>query len=68
MNMREIIELLDSEIGRLKQAKVLLNGTDTGKATGKGRGPRTMSAAARARIAAAQKARWARVKAGQKKK
>ena len=61
----EAIRSIDEEIGRLPQARALLN--SSGKATGKGRGPRTMSAAARARIAAAQRARWARVKAQKKK-
>ena len=44
------------------------NGLDLGPAAAatpvQGRGMRTMSAAARARIAAAQRARWARVKSG----
>ena len=65
MNLEQVIRSIDEEISRLQQAKALLN--STGKATGRGRVPRTMSAAARARIAAAQRARWARVKAQKKK-
>jgi ABC-type hemin transport system substrate-binding protein len=38
-----------------------------GKAYGKGTGARKLSASARARMAAAQKARWAKVKAAKKK-
>jgi hypothetical protein len=39
-----------------------------GRPKGSGREKRTMSAEARARISAAQKARWAKQKAGEKKK
>jgi hypothetical protein len=39
-----------------------------GRPKGSGKKKRTMSAAARAKISAAQKARWARQKAGEKKK
>ena len=39
-----------------------------GRRKGAGRKKRTMSAAARAKISAAQKARWAKQKAGEKKK
>ena len=38
-----------------------------GKAYGKGTGARKLSASARARMAAAQKARWAKVKAAKNK-
>jgi len=57
MSIQQVIESLDEQIARLRHARALLNSTGSGKATGKGRGPRTMSAAARARIAAAQRAR-----------
>jgi hypothetical protein len=40
---------------------------ESGPRPGRGRKPRTMSAAARARISAAQKARWAKQKAGKGK-
>jgi len=68
MSIDQVIRSIDEQISKLQQAKAFLNGTGSGKATGRGRGPRTMSAAARARIAAAQRARWARLKAAQKKK
>jgi hypothetical protein len=54
----KIIATIDEQIGRLEQAKKLLSGS----AAGLGRtGRRTLSAAARARIAAAQR-RWAKQK------
>lgn len=62
MTIEQVIQSIDEQISRLQQARALLNGTRSGKATGRGRGPRTLSAAARARIAAAQRARWARVR------
>ena len=49
------------EVQRLDTALAALNGNSYGKRTGGG----TLSAAARARIAAAQRARWAKVKSGQ---
>jgi hypothetical protein len=71
MDTNEIIAQIDAEIARLQQAKSLLSGT-TITAT---RGPykaaaihmpviikRTMSPEGRARIAAAQKKRWAKAK------
>jgi hypothetical protein len=67
MSIEQIIQSIDEQISRLQQAKMFLNGSGSGKATGKGRGPRTLSAAARRKIAAAQRARWARVKAAKKK-
>jgi hypothetical protein len=70
MQTTELIAALDAEISRLQQAKALLNGT-TPKRT-PGRTPavkastiavkRVLSPEARARIAAAQKARWAKVR------
>ncbi|MGE4183153.1 MAG: hypothetical protein AB7J34_25320 [Limisphaerales bacterium] len=39
---------------------------NSNRASGKRRGPRNMSAEARAKIAAAQKARWAKFRAGNK--
>ena len=60
MQINQIIAEIDAEITRLSQVRVLLNGTN-------GTSPiapkkRTLSSAARARIAAAQKARWAKAK------
>jgi len=75
MDTTEIIAQIDSEIARLLQVKSILSGT-TATATIKAkRGPkpkaaptpstakkRILSPEARARIAAAQKARWAKVR------
>ncbi len=75
MNLNDIVSQIDAEIGRLTQAKQALLGLPEKKGVGRPRGtfasvtvgakPKTrkMSAAGRARIAAAQKARWAKVKA-----
>ena len=73
MDTKEIIAYIDAELARLQQIKDILSGSTTSR---KKRGPnkakaapttvivkkRTMSAEGRARIAAAQKARWAKVK------
>lgn len=75
MNRDEIIQQLNEEIERLQSAVRALKGSESGNsqpasaagATAKRRGrrgPRHMSAEARARIAAAQRKRWAKVKAG----
>jgi hypothetical protein len=70
---KEILAHLDTEIARLQQVKGILSGSTT---TRKKRGPdktkvalkpiivkkRTMSPEGRAKIAAAQKARWAKAK------
>jgi hypothetical protein len=53
---------LQSELTRLEQAIRTLTNLDGGSGTGGRRAPRRMSAAARARIAAAQRARWAKWK------
>jgi hypothetical protein len=70
MDTSQILTAIDEEIARLQQAKSLLTGTTTKRSPGRppataASAPtkkRTMSAAGRARIAAAQKARWAKVK------
>lgn len=70
MELKEILAALDDEISRLKQVRSLLAGADghvTQSATSFAFGAnqtaprkrRRMSAKARARIAAAQKKRWA---------
>jgi hypothetical protein len=68
-NIQEVIQQLRKEreraageVRRLDAALTALNGSGSHSAGG-----RTLSAAARARIAAAQRARWAKVRAGQKK-
>jgi hypothetical protein len=78
MDTKEILAHIDTEIARLQQVKGILSGSTT---TRKKRGPnkakvtstpvlvkkRTMSAEGRAKIAAAQKARWAKAKKATKK-
>ncbi len=78
MDTKEIIAQLDTEIARLQEVKSILSGTTTTKAK-RGRpnkasvaviapvaAKRILSSEARARIAAAQKARWAKVKKAKK--
>jgi hypothetical protein len=70
----KIIQTIDAEIARLEQVRALLNGHTTTPKRGrpinskpvantKPLKRRKMSAEGRARIAAAQKARWAKAKA-----
>lgn len=72
MQPSELVAAIDEEITRLEQARALLSGS-TGRAYRRrtagafsgGTAPRKrrrISAAGRARIVAAQKARWARVR------
>jgi hypothetical protein len=75
MNLNDIVAQLDAEISRLTQAKAALLGISIKKGPGRPRAvavataaivkpkKRKMSAAGKARIAAAQKARWAKVRA-----
>jgi hypothetical protein len=67
MNTTEIIQAIDAKIRRLQEAKTLLDGAPATKSAAK-RSPKTgrrkMSEEGRARIAAAQKARWAKTKTG----
>ncbi len=78
MGLNEIIAALDDEISKLEQVRSLLAGTKSnvaqaatsfafGANQGKTRKPRHLSAEARARIAAAQKKRWAKQKRAAKK-
>jgi hypothetical protein len=75
MDTQEIIAQIDSEIARLEQVKSILSGTTATTAAKAKRRPkakiastpitakkRILSPEARARIAAAQKARWAKVR------
>jgi hypothetical protein len=71
MSVESIIAEIDLEIARLQQAKQLLSGTVSRKGPGRPRGTtpksapkakRTLSPVARARIAAAQRARWAKTR------
>jgi hypothetical protein len=66
MNIAEIIESLKLERNRINAAIAALDHSGFSRKYG-ARKKRTMSAAARAKIAAAQRARWAKQKAAQKK-
>jgi hypothetical protein len=68
MEATEIIQTIDAEIARLEQARAVLNGHTAPakrgrpKATAMAKPPRRkISPEGRARIAAAQKARWQRL-------
>jgi hypothetical protein len=83
MNTEAIIEQIDAEISKLQQAKALLNGatsTPTKRAPGRPKvssqiaepvastpARRVMSAEGKAKIAEAQKKRWAKSKRADKK-
>ena len=66
MNVTEIISQIDTEIATLEQVRNVLTGTADGtrakKGAKRGRRKGTLSAEARARIAAAQRKRWAKQK------
>lgn len=65
MSLANVISSIDAEISRLQQARALLAGMDGASpkakapATKPGRKKHRLSAEARARIAEAQKKRWA---------
>lgn len=69
MTREDIIAAIDEEISRLEKVKDLLQSSSSGKLSGalarKASAPRkrNLSPEARARIAAAQKRRWAKQKA-----
>lgn len=62
MTTTKIIAAIDAEIARLEQAKTLLNGVPSGAPKPVTKVERNLSPEARARIAAAQKKRWAKQK------
>jgi hypothetical protein len=67
MKTDDIIAQLDAEISRLQQAKALLNGTTAKRSSAsdgasKPAAKRVLSPEARAKIAAAQKKRWAKAR------
>jgi hypothetical protein len=71
MDTTELVAEIDAEITRLKDVKALLTGQAASPRRGRppvtktktaGPGRRTMSPEGRARIVAAQKARWAKAK------
>jgi len=63
-NINGIVKQLEQERDRIDSAIQALKGVSS--RNGASRPRRTLSAAARRRIAAAQRARWAKVKAGKK--
>jgi hypothetical protein len=70
MAIDELIQQLDREINKLQEARQILGGGEanahlSSASTNGRRGRRHMSAAARARISATQKARWAKRKGTQ---
>ena len=63
METNQILVAIDAEIQRLKEARTILSGlSDRPKKQVSSGNRRHLSTQARARIAAAQKARWAKVK------
>lgn len=63
MDVKELIASINEEISRLQQARALLAGNDRGHtAVRSAARRRTLSAEARARIAEAQRKRWAKQK------
>ena len=68
MNIHDVVEALTQHLGRLDKAIAALGGTGSQtRRRGPGRPPKStgkkhMSASARAKISAAQKARWAKQK------
>lgn len=72
MNLTQVVEALDDEISRLKQVRSLLMGGSTFGGfrlapAARSRKRRVLSRAAREKIAAAQRKRWAKQKAAAKK-
>jgi hypothetical protein len=73
MTREELVAAVDEEIGRLEKVRALLQSTGGSRIAtpsfgNKPRKKRVLSADARARIAAAQKRRWAKQKAAQSAK
>jgi len=62
MDYSNIVRDLDARISRLQQARNALAGLSNTSTTGGRKQKRHMSKKARAKIAAAQRARWAKVK------
>lgn len=67
MDIAQMVSEIDSEIARLQEARALLAGVGSATHAKPGRKKRTLSAEARARIAAAQRLRWAKQKRASKK-
>lgn len=62
MNSSDLLSAVNAEITLLKEVRDLLSGYDAMRGTFSGRKKRVLSAEARARIAAAQRKRWAKQK------
>jgi hypothetical protein len=67
MDTAQLVSEIDSEIARLQQARILLLGVGSATHAKSPRRKRSLSAEARARIAAAQRRRWAKQKGAAKK-
>lgn len=68
METTEIVREIDAEIARLREVRALLSGTASARRVGRRPGKRVLSPEARARIAAAQRKRWAKQKSAGGKK
>ena len=71
MSLQNILQEIDKEIASLNQARALLsrlNGSTRLKAVSSSGSKRVVSAAARRKMARAQKARWAKYRASKKAK
>jgi hypothetical protein len=67
MGLENVIQEIKEEIAKLAQVLHLLEGTTPVKRQSQVKAPRrTISAAGRKRIAAAQRARWAKIRAAKK--
>ncbi|MGD0510138.1 MAG: hypothetical protein ABSA27_20240 [Terriglobales bacterium] len=67
MSIENIVTEVKAEIGRLNQVLVLLEGAGARKIAQAVTGKRTVSAAARKRMARAQRMRWKKIRAAAKK-
>ena len=66
MGLESITQQIRQEISKLNQVLHLLEGRAKPKVAKQGKAQRKISAAGRKRIAAAQKKRWAKIRAGKK--
>ncbi|MGB6130462.1 MAG: hypothetical protein WBG54_01685 [Acidobacteriaceae bacterium] len=62
METAEIVREIDAEIARLQEVRALLSGSASAGRVARRPGKRVLSPEARARIAAAQRKRWAKQK------
>jgi hypothetical protein len=66
MSVESIVQQIDKEIADLNRARAVLTGLSGRSSAGSGVRKRFISPAARRRMAAAQKARWAKYRAAKK--